>query len=48
MQILVKASILYLLLGYSLTTLLQVSSQLHSEPEEIELSGPNVCKRIEE
>lgn len=45
MQILVKAIVLYLLLGFTLNTYQEVSSQL---TDEVELSGPNVCKRIEE
>lgn len=45
MQIIVKATVLYLLLGFTFHTYHEVYSQL---VDEVELSGPNVCKRIEE
>lgn len=46
MQIIVKAVVLYSLLGFLLHTYhVEVSSQLTDEDE---LRGPNVCKRIEE
>ena len=45
MQIFVKAIVLYLLFGFTFNAYHEVSSQLI---DEVELSGPNVCKRIEE
>lgn len=46
MQIAIKAIAFYLLLGFPFAKYSGVSSQTYSD--ETSLSGPNVCKRLEE
>lgn len=46
MQIAVKAIAFYMLLGFPLVKYTGVSSESYTD--ETSLTGPNVCKRIEE
>lgn len=48
MQIALKAIAFYMLLGFPLAKYSGVSSQMKHIDETSNLTGPNVCKRIEE